>query len=222
MRGASRNCRCRGIRHCYSVMAGLVPAIHVFSSSLGQDVDTRTSPGMTIPFNFGGNPRRRFHVTQNRATRLALPARTQPMTNHPRRVTRALLSVSDKTGLVEFAKALAGHGVELVSTGGTAKALRGGRPAGHGRLDLHRFSRNDGRPGQDAAPQGPWRAARGPRQPEHATADEGARHRADRSGRRQSLSRSRQPSPKAPAFEDCIENIDIGGPSMIRARGEES
>src|SRR6202163_1636100 len=45
------------------------------------------------------------------------------MNDHPRRVTRALLSVSDKSGLVEFARALAGHGVDLVSTGGTAKAL---------------------------------------------------------------------------------------------------
>ena len=40
-----------------------------------------------------------------------------------RRVTRALISVSDKTGLVEFARALAGLGVELVSTGGTAQAI---------------------------------------------------------------------------------------------------
>ncbi|WP_386629495.1 bifunctional phosphoribosylaminoimidazolecarboxamide formyltransferase/IMP cyclohydrolase [Sulfitobacter geojensis] len=39
-------------------------------------------------------------------------------------VKRALLSVSDKTGLVELGKALVGHGVELLSTGGTAKALR--------------------------------------------------------------------------------------------------
>ena len=39
---------------------------------------------------------------------------------------RALLSVSDKTGLVEFARRLARLGVELVSTGGTAKALRDG------------------------------------------------------------------------------------------------
>lgn len=39
-------------------------------------------------------------------------------------VRRALLSVTDKTGLVEFAGVLAGLGVELVSTGGTAKALR--------------------------------------------------------------------------------------------------
>jgi phosphoribosylaminoimidazolecarboxamide formyltransferase/IMP cyclohydrolase len=40
------------------------------------------------------------------------------------RVRRALLSVSDKRGVVEFAKGLAALGVELVSTGGTAKALR--------------------------------------------------------------------------------------------------
>ena len=46
------------------------------------------------------------------------------MTSHPRRITRALLSVSDKAGLVDFAKSLAGYGVELVSTGGTAKALK--------------------------------------------------------------------------------------------------
>jgi phosphoribosylaminoimidazolecarboxamide formyltransferase / IMP cyclohydrolase len=39
-------------------------------------------------------------------------------------IRRALLSVSDKAGIVELATALAGHGVELVSTGGTAKALR--------------------------------------------------------------------------------------------------
>ena len=45
------------------------------------------------------------------------------MTEHPRRVARALLSVSDKSGLIDFAQALSGHGVELVSTGGTAKAI---------------------------------------------------------------------------------------------------
>ena len=39
-------------------------------------------------------------------------------------VRRALLSVSDKSGLVEFARALAEHGIELLSTGGTAAALR--------------------------------------------------------------------------------------------------
>ena len=39
-------------------------------------------------------------------------------------VRRALLSVSDKSGLVEFARFLAGRGVELLSTGGTARTLR--------------------------------------------------------------------------------------------------
>ena len=39
-------------------------------------------------------------------------------------VRRALLSVSDKTGLIEIATALASFNVELLSTGGTAKAIR--------------------------------------------------------------------------------------------------
>ena len=38
-------------------------------------------------------------------------------------VKRALLSVSDKDGIVEFARALAARGIELLSTGGTAKLL---------------------------------------------------------------------------------------------------
>ncbi len=41
-----------------------------------------------------------------------------------KKIARALLSVTDKTGLVDFARHLAGFGVELVSTGGTARALR--------------------------------------------------------------------------------------------------
>jgi phosphoribosylaminoimidazolecarboxamide formyltransferase/IMP cyclohydrolase len=41
-----------------------------------------------------------------------------------RKIARALLSVSDKTGLADFARALRRHGVEIVSTGGTAKLLR--------------------------------------------------------------------------------------------------
>src|ERR1700723_2603363 len=45
------------------------------------------------------------------------------MTNDLRRVSRALISLSDKTGVVDFAGALAGHGIELVSTGGTRKTL---------------------------------------------------------------------------------------------------
>nr|MBA3487343.1 bifunctional phosphoribosylaminoimidazolecarboxamide formyltransferase/IMP cyclohydrolase [Lysobacter sp.] len=42
----------------------------------------------------------------------------------PLKITRALLSVSDKAGLLELARALSARGVELLSTGGTAKAIR--------------------------------------------------------------------------------------------------
>src|SRR6266567_5789263 len=42
------------------------------------------------------------------------------------KIERALLSVYDKTGLIPLAKALVAAGVELISTGGTAKALREG------------------------------------------------------------------------------------------------
>jgi len=40
-------------------------------------------------------------------------------------IRRVVLSVTDKSGLVEFAQGLAGFGAELISTGGTAKLLRG-------------------------------------------------------------------------------------------------
>jgi len=45
------------------------------------------------------------------------------MTASPRPIRRALFSVSDKAGLVPFARALAERGVDLVATGGTARAL---------------------------------------------------------------------------------------------------
>ena len=51
-------------------------------------------------------------------------SRTVSASKDAKPIRRALLSVTDKTGLVEFAKVLAGFGVELVSTGGTARALR--------------------------------------------------------------------------------------------------
>ncbi len=55
-------------------------------------------------------------------------------------VRRALLSVSDKTGLEELGRALAGRGVELVSTGGTARALRDAGLDGARRRGPHRAS----------------------------------------------------------------------------------
>ena len=52
-------------------------------------------------------------------------------------IARALLSVSDKTGLADFAKQLHEQGVELLSTGGTAKALR---DAGLPVMDVSEFT----------------------------------------------------------------------------------
>ncbi len=56
-----------------------------------------------------------------------------------RKISRALLSVSDKTGLIEFAKGLAQFGVALISTGGTAKALRDAGLAVQDVSDLTQF-----------------------------------------------------------------------------------
>ena len=64
---------------------------------------------------------------------------------------RALLSVSDKTGIVAWPRGLPTRGFELVSTGGTAQRLADAGLPGDERLGDHRFSRNDGRPREDAA-----------------------------------------------------------------------
>ena len=59
-----------------------------------------------------------------------------------KKIERALLSVSDKAGLVDFAKGLAEQGVALLSTGGTAKAIRDAGLRSHRCFRLHRVSRN--------------------------------------------------------------------------------
>ena len=131
-------------------------------------------------------------------------------------VRRALISVSDKAGLVERAKAMAARGVELVSTGGTSKALKeaglvvrdvadvtgfpemmDGRvktlhPKVHGGL---LFRRDLATHTQDAAAHGiePIDLVWINLYPFEATVQSGA------------------------GFEDCVENIDIGGPAMLRA-----
>jgi phosphoribosylaminoimidazolecarboxamide formyltransferase / IMP cyclohydrolase len=138
------------------------------------------------------------------------------MTEHLRRISRALLSVSDKTGLVDFARALAAHGIELISTGGTKSALA---QAGLTVLDVSDITgfpeMMDGRVKtlhpkvhggllaiRDNASHASAMAAHGIRPidllvvnlyPFEATVAKGA------------------------DFETCVENIDIGGPAMIRA-----
>ena len=138
------------------------------------------------------------------------------MTSHPRRITRALLSVSDKTGLVAFATALAGYSIELVSTGGTAKALK---EAGLKVVDVSELTgfpeMMDGRV-KTLHPKvhGGLLAIRSNK--EHAAS-------MDKHGIRPidllvvNLYPFEATVAKGAAFEDCIENIDIGGPAMIRA-----
>ena len=110
------------------------------------------------------------------------------MTDHIRRVTRALLSVSDKSGLIEFARALAAHNIELVSTGGTAKAIAGAGLKVRDVSELTGFPEMmDGRV-KTLHPKvhGGLLAIRD--NAEHAQRDEDAWHRADRSLGGQSLS----------------------------------
>ncbi|MGY4300488.1 phosphoribosylaminoimidazolecarboxamide formyltransferase/IMP cyclohydrolase [Bradyrhizobium sp. i1.4.4] len=138
------------------------------------------------------------------------------MTDHPRRVTRALLSVSDKTGLIEFAKALAAHDVELVSTGGTAKAIAAAGLKVKDVSDLTGFPEMmDGRV-KTLHPKvhGGLLAIRDNK--EHAEAMK-AHGIAPIDLLVVNLYPFEATVDKGAGFEDCIENIDIGGPAMIRA-----
>jgi phosphoribosylaminoimidazolecarboxamide formyltransferase/IMP cyclohydrolase len=138
------------------------------------------------------------------------------MADHPRRVTRALLSVSDKTGLAEFAGALAGFGVELVSTGGTARTLK---DAGLTVIDVAELTgfpeMMDGRV-KTLHPKvhGGLLAIRGNK--EHAAAME-KHHVKPIDLLVVNLYPFEATVEKGSSFDDCIENIDIGGPAMIRA-----
>jgi phosphoribosylaminoimidazolecarboxamide formyltransferase/IMP cyclohydrolase len=133
-----------------------------------------------------------------------------------RPVARALLSVSDKSGLIDFARALADRGVELVSTGGTRKAIADAGVPVIDVADLTGFPEMmDGRV-KTLHPKvhGGLLAIR--ENPEHEAA---------------MLAHGIQPIDllvvnlypfeatvaKGAGYDDCVENIDIGGPAMIRA-----
>ena len=122
----------------------------------------------------------------------------RPGARHRGGMVRALLSVSDKRGLVPFAQGLAALGWEIVSTGGTAEALRAAGVPVDADREGHRIPRDDGWPGEDAAPQGARRLARPPRPPGRPGRPAGARHHADRPRRREPLSVPARP-PRAPA-----------------------
>jgi phosphoribosylaminoimidazolecarboxamide formyltransferase / IMP cyclohydrolase len=138
------------------------------------------------------------------------------MAEHLRPISRAIISVSDKTGLVEFARRLDGFGVEFVSTGGTARAL------GQAGLKVRDVSHLTGFPEmmdgrvKTLHPKihGGLLAVRGLAEHMRTMQDHDipaidlvvVNLYPFEAAAAQGLS-----------FEDCVENIDIGGPALVRS-----
>ena len=133
------------------------------------------------------------------------------------KIQRAILSVTDKTGLVEFARRLQTLGVELISTGGTAKLLRDSGIAVKDISDLTGFPEMlDGRV-----------------KTLHPKVHGGILHVRDNPQHRAAVAEhgiepidmvvvnlyafEKTASKPSVEFHDIIENIDIGGPSMVRS-----
>src|SRR5262244_2668001 len=133
------------------------------------------------------------------------------------RIQRAILSVTDKSGLIDFARRLAALGVELVSTRGTAKLLRDSGTAVKDISDLTGFPEMlDGRV-----------------KTLHPKVHGGILHRRENPVHRSAVAQhgiqpidmvvvnlyafEKTAAKPGVAFEDLVENIDIGGPSMIRS-----
>jgi phosphoribosylaminoimidazolecarboxamide formyltransferase/IMP cyclohydrolase len=132
------------------------------------------------------------------------------------RIARALLSVSDKTGLIEFGRFLAGHGVEILSTGGTARAL------GKAGIDVTEVSGHTGFP----------EILDGRVKTLHPTIHGGILGRRDVPDHRSAMEKHgiapidllvvnlypfETTVARGADAETCVENIDIGGPAMIRS-----
>jgi phosphoribosylaminoimidazolecarboxamide formyltransferase/IMP cyclohydrolase len=137
------------------------------------------------------------------------------MPHDPRRVSRALLSVSDKTGLVPFARALADRGVALISTGGTHAALAQAGLAVTEVSDVTGFPEMmDGRVKTlHPAVHGGLLAVRS--NPEHQAAMM-AHGIASIDLLVVNLYPFEATIAAGKPYDDCIENIDVGGPAMIR------
>jgi phosphoribosylaminoimidazolecarboxamide formyltransferase/IMP cyclohydrolase len=133
------------------------------------------------------------------------------------KIQRAILSVTDKTGLVEFARKLAGLGVELISTGGTAKLLRDSGIKVKDISELTGFPEMlDGRV-----------------KTLHPKVHGGILHRRENPAHRNAVAEhgiqpidmvvvnlyafEKTAAKPDVHFDELIENIDIGGPSMIRS-----
>ena len=133
------------------------------------------------------------------------------------RIQRAILSVTDKTGLVDFARKLSGMGVELISTGGTAKLLRDNAIIVKDISDLTGFPEMlDGRV-----------------KTLHPNVHGGILHIRENEAHRSAVAAygiqpidmvvvnlyafEKTSTKPGVHFEEIIENIDIGGPSMVRS-----
>jgi phosphoribosylaminoimidazolecarboxamide formyltransferase / IMP cyclohydrolase len=135
----------------------------------------------------------------------------------PQKIQRAILSVTDKTGLSEFARKLAALGVELISTGGTAKLLRDSG------ISVKDISEVTGFP----------EMLDGRVKTLHPKVHGGILHRREDASHRAAVAEhgiqpidmvvvnlyafEKTASKPGVHFEELIENIDIGGPSMIRS-----
>ncbi|MGE0022628.1 MAG: bifunctional phosphoribosylaminoimidazolecarboxamide formyltransferase/IMP cyclohydrolase [Hyphomicrobium sp.] len=132
------------------------------------------------------------------------------------RIRRALISLSDKTGLDQLAHALAEWNVELISTGGTAAKLKGAGLAVTDVADVTGFPEiMDGRVKTlHPAIHGGLLGVRG--NAEHVAAAE--KHKiAAIDLLIVNLYPFEQTVAGGASFDECVENIDIGGPAMIRA-----
>jgi len=132
------------------------------------------------------------------------------------KIKRALLSVSDKSGLIDLARALAGHGVELISTGGTAKAIA---EAGIAVIEVSQIT------GFPEMMEGRVKTL-------HPMVHGGLLARRDKADHRAAMDAHGIPEidllvvnlypfedtvAGGADFETIIENIDIGGPAMTRS-----
>ncbi|HSE47906.1 MAG TPA: bifunctional phosphoribosylaminoimidazolecarboxamide formyltransferase/IMP cyclohydrolase [Terriglobales bacterium] len=133
------------------------------------------------------------------------------------KIERAILSVTDKSGLVEFAKQLSALGVELVSTGGTAKALRDAGLTVRDISDLTGFPEMlDGRV-KTLHPKVHGGILHMRSKAEHVAAVK--QHGIQPVDMVVVNLYAFEKTAQRPAveFDEIIENIDIGGPSMVRS-----
>ena len=134
-----------------------------------------------------------------------------------RKIQRALLSVTDKTGLVDFARTLSALGIELISTGGTAKLLRDSGIAVKDVSELTGFPEMlDGRV-KTLHPKVHGGILHRREDPKHVAAVEEHGIQPLDMVVVNLYAFEKTAAKPGVAFQELIENIDIGGPSMIRS-----